>query len=38
MNRLLAEAYFHVNDFNNATYYFEKYMAAQNLQITISIC
>ena len=28
MNRLLAEAYFHVNDFNNATYYFEKYMAA----------
>ena len=28
MNRLLAEAYFHVNDFNNATLYFEKYMAA----------
>ena len=28
MNRLLAEAYFHVNDFDNATYYFEKYMAA----------
>ena len=28
MNRLLAEAYFHVNDFNNATIYFEKYMDA----------
>tara|TARA_B100001564_G_scaffold324611_1_gene305526 strand:- start:10652 stop:13756 length:3105 start_codon:yes stop_codon:yes gene_type:complete len=26
MNRLLAEAYFHTNDFNNATIYFENYM------------
>ncbi len=26
MNRLLAEAYFHTNDFNNASIYFENYM------------